>query len=520
MDGGVLSFSDSDLEELSDEDEEVVKERKAQLRREVRSVGHIVLGEDGFVHKTVKGKDVPKARRMRDFADPIFASQVPKAAEYIDEEGVYRFDVLPWPLEDAGLERIIETSGGRSVGAWAIEGVDSKELAVQWGYDLIGGTVPDNEKNALLSEAAKTWIFRMHTEGGWSSGALAKLFRVRQQRVMAIIALKQHEKDSEARWKAEGLSKREQARHEDVADMMQHYWGAHEDMGVGERHVRLLPAFPAFEVQEVEPEDLHSTDDDEDAAARGSNEEGLDEEQFLQEEGSETGSNPDEDEFRSGEDELRSGVDTDELDDEKYAAGARFSGRDEAEGDEGAEGGGSDLEEWSEDEVGDEYEAEGEGEGEGEGECASGSGQYEGEDGDGSDSGYDEDYSRWLSGRQGLLPSQEGVPPPGPGGVIVSELDGREIEMARREEIIMVREFQRDLAYNMAKVGAGIDRKSRKREAPKRPKGGYAVLVRPARRGVRFQPFVAAPDGTRRPLTEDEALYLGRQVPRARRRIL
>ena len=31
---------------------------------------------------------------------------------------------------------------------------------------------------------------------------------------------------------------------------------------------------------------------------------------------------------------------------------------------------------------------------------------------------------------------------------------------------------------------------------------------------------MALPDGSRRALTEDEALYLGRQVPRARRRIL
>ncbi len=71
-----------------------------------------------------------------------------------------------------------------------------------------------------------------------------------------------------------------------------------------------------------------------------------------------------------------------------------------------------------------------------------------------------------------------------------------------------------------AQVGAGIQVKSRKTAASQRPPGGYAVLVRPARRGVRFQPFVARPDGSRRPLTADEALYLGRQVPRARRRIL
>lgn len=48
-----------------------------------------------------------------------------------------------------------------------------------WSYDLIGGAVPGNEMNALLSEAAKTWMYRMHTDGGCATpleaeeGALA-----------------------------------------------------------------------------------------------------------------------------------------------------------------------------------------------------------------------------------------------------------------------------------------------------------------------------------------------------------
>ena len=40
------------------------------------------------------------------------------------------------------------------------------QSSMLWGYDMIGGAVPDNEKNALLDEAAKTWMYRMHTEGG------------------------------------------------------------------------------------------------------------------------------------------------------------------------------------------------------------------------------------------------------------------------------------------------------------------------------------------------------------------
>ena len=83
----------------------------------------------------------------------------------------------------------------------------------------------------------------------WSTGALAKIFRIRQQRVMAIIALKQHERDSEAVWERQGMSARDREKREMLSDRFQRYWRADQDMGVGERHVRLLPAFPAYEVR-------------------------------------------------------------------------------------------------------------------------------------------------------------------------------------------------------------------------------------------------------------------------------
>ena len=48
------------------------------------------------------------------------------------------------------------------------------------------------------------------------------------------------------------------------------------------------------------------------------------------------------------------------------------------------------------------------------------------------------------------------------------------------------------------------------------PKAGYAVLVRPARRGARYERFVVAmPDRSRHASTKEEALYMGRQVLRA-----
>jgi len=107
--------------------------------------------------------------------------QVPKAADYVDAEGVYRFDCLPWPLAEAGTQREVANSGGRGVGAWAIEDADDEELSILWAYDLIGGAVPQNERNALLCEAAKTWVYRMATEGGCAARAAAARACTRQR---------------------------------------------------------------------------------------------------------------------------------------------------------------------------------------------------------------------------------------------------------------------------------------------------------------------------------------------------
>ena len=62
------------------------------------------------------------------------------------------------------------------------------QYGMLWSYDLIGGAVPGNELNALLSEAAKTWMYRMHTEGGCApppnpeEGALAVAMHTQKQR--------------------------------------------------------------------------------------------------------------------------------------------------------------------------------------------------------------------------------------------------------------------------------------------------------------------------------------------------
>ena len=71
-----------------------------------------------------------------------------------------------------------------------------------------------------------------------------------------------------------------------------------------------------------------------------------------------------------------------------------------------------------------------------------------------------------------------------------------------------------------AQVGQSISKESLTKQAPKRPAEGWSIVVRPAGRGVEFEPFVARPDGSRRPLTSDEELYIDRMKPLPRRRFI
>ena len=72
-------------------------------------------------------------------------------------------------------------------------------------------------------------------------------------------------------------------------------------------------------------------------------------------------------------------------------------------------------------------------------------------------------------------------------------------------------------------TGGTLSRSSRKLHPPKRPEGGWSLLVqqlgRAAREGKRAA-YVAAPDGTQRELTADEKLHIERQQPRPRSKIL
>ena len=70
-----------------------------------------------------------------------------------DEEGEPEYD------------GVFNTAGNKQP-AWEIAEVDEEICATYWHWDLIGGQVFENEKNALLSDEAKKAMFMLHKYGG------------------------------------------------------------------------------------------------------------------------------------------------------------------------------------------------------------------------------------------------------------------------------------------------------------------------------------------------------------------
>ena len=89
----------------------------------------------------------------------------------------------------------------------------------------------------------------------WTVEDLAVFFKVRQQRVMAIIALKEEEKKEEEetgkplprdiQYLLEGGPGLE----DDGSDGYHGIWQCDQVVGVGERHVKMLPRSPNYEVR-------------------------------------------------------------------------------------------------------------------------------------------------------------------------------------------------------------------------------------------------------------------------------
>ncbi|KAL3162521.1 hypothetical protein ABBQ32_010177 [Trebouxia sp. C0010 RCD-2024] len=82
--------------------------------------------------------------------------------------------------------------GGSTETAWEFLGSVDEQCITWFGMDFTRGTLPEVERNALLSNEAKEMIYQMHKhdEKRYTVPSLATLFKIRQQRVMAILALK------------------------------------------------------------------------------------------------------------------------------------------------------------------------------------------------------------------------------------------------------------------------------------------------------------------------------------------
>lgn len=116
---------------------------------------------------------------------------------------------------------------------------------VVW-HDLTGefttkdGAVMPLDANARLSMAVKQEMAKLNREdpARWTAAALAKKWKVREQRVLAILALKELEAEAEANgehldWELEKAAEE---------------WFGPASIGTGERHVRVVPRAPKFEV--------------------------------------------------------------------------------------------------------------------------------------------------------------------------------------------------------------------------------------------------------------------------------
>ena len=77
-----------------------------------------------------------------------------------------------------------------------------------------------------------------------------------------------------------------------------------------------------------------------------------------------------------------------------------------------------------------------------------------------------------------------------------------------------------DRQFFSMQTGSTISRESRSKSLPSRPKEGWSIVVQDTSKQGATQRFVALPDGKSRELTADESVYLERQQPRRRKKII
>jgi len=173
-------------------------------------------------------------------------------------------------------QRVVNTAPPGRI-PWECIGVDEERGAVHWAADLTAGRAPEPWRNALLSEGAKAAMYAAHKADPvkYSAAVLAQAYRIRPQRAMAILALKERE---EAAAGGEGALHKAitpvvESSHRDLGDaavpvpvpapvtgagalraQREEFRRLMEDMafpckeaaGSGERHFVTLSSFPAY----------------------------------------------------------------------------------------------------------------------------------------------------------------------------------------------------------------------------------------------------------------------------------
>ena len=138
---------------------------------------------------------------------------------------------------------LVGKGGGRGPGGGGGEGREEDPWRGKLKYhvhDLSGGLAGAGAGNVLLSENAKAVMHELHRKdpAEWTAERLAKEYRVRPQRVLAILALR----DLRARDATNG-----RPQHGEYEKAMHAAWGKTNEKGPGEQHFKTIPSYPRFE---------------------------------------------------------------------------------------------------------------------------------------------------------------------------------------------------------------------------------------------------------------------------------
>lgn len=189
---------------------------------------------------SIDGLDISDHARLRAFAEVI--------RDIYGTGG--RESVMPPGLEvTSPLETRVVNMAPKGRLPWEVLAVDESRAAVHWAVDLTAGKAKNPWQNARLSHDVKKVMYNLHKEDPekYSVEHLAKTFKIRQQRVMAILALQEIEETYE--WK----SKEEEEMAEKYRKYMEEeVFQCYETVGADEKHIVDLPSYPTYATVDAE----------------------------------------------------------------------------------------------------------------------------------------------------------------------------------------------------------------------------------------------------------------------------